>query len=82
VDEHSKRYAFPQKKIFKIVILNDQKTTDASSGAENSEEELGAGVTGAEATIFVLEDEIKLLSRCHRAFITFTGGKVYNDRKL
>jgi hypothetical protein len=39
-----------RRRFLKFKILDDQKTTDASSGAQNSEEELVAGVTGAEAT--------------------------------
>jgi hypothetical protein len=50
LDEHSKRYALQQKKIFKIDIFDDQKTTDASSGAETSEEKLNAEVSGADAS--------------------------------
>jgi hypothetical protein len=71
-----------RRRFLKFDILDDQKTTDASSGAETSEEKLVAGVSGDVASGFFLKDEIKLLSRCHRVFIIFTGGKVYNDRKL
>jgi hypothetical protein len=39
-----------RRRFLKFDIFDDQKTTDASSGAQNSEEEFVAGVTGAEAT--------------------------------
>ena len=39
-----------RRRFLKFVIFDDQKTTDASSGAETSEDELVAEVTGAEAT--------------------------------
>jgi hypothetical protein len=55
LDEHSKRYALQQKKIFKIDILDDQKTTDASSGAETSEEKLVAGVSGDVASVLEVQ---------------------------
>jgi hypothetical protein len=35
-----------RRRFLKFVIFDDQKTTDASSGAETSEEKLVAGVSG------------------------------------
>jgi hypothetical protein len=39
-----------RRRSLKFIILDDQKRTDASSGAETSEEELDAEVSGAEAS--------------------------------
>ena len=50
LDEHSWQFDCNRRRFLKFVILDDQKATDASSGAETSEEKLVAGVIGAVAS--------------------------------